>query len=71
MANKLNIELKDKIVIARGKRFLCEGGFGCSPQTSGVKIFGKFIDDKTLNSKGEQYTEFISGYEVEKIVTKK
>lgn len=68
MANNLQMELEGKVVLARGKRFLCEGGFGCSPNTNGIKIFGRFIDDKTLNSKGEPYTELISGYEVDSLV---
>lgn len=62
MANKLNIELKDRVVIARGKKFLCKDGFGCSPETNGCKILGYFLGE--LNRHGEPYMEFISGYEV-------
>jgi hypothetical protein len=67
MANKINQELKDKVVIARKKEFKCVEGFGCSPNTNGCKILGYFVNGE-LNSKGEPYMEFISGYEVEKII---
>jgi len=62
MANNLKIELKDKWVKARGKEFFCMDGFGCSPQTNGNKILGYFKGE--VNSKGEPYLEYISGYEV-------
>lgn len=71
MANKLNIELKGKKVIARGKEFLCKDGFGCSPLTNGNKIYGVWIDDIQLDRNGKEVWDVISGYEVEKIVTKK
>jgi hypothetical protein len=67
MANKLDQELKGKVVIARKKEFQCVDGFGCSPHTNGIKILGYFVK-RELNSKGEPYMEFISGYEVEKII---
>lgn len=57
MANALNQDLTDKIVLVDGRRFKCEGGFGCRSFCSGQKIFGRFQDT------GEEAT--ISGYDVE------
>lgn len=46
MSNSLNIDLKGKVVLVQVetgevRSFLCEDGFGCSPNTNGRKIFGK------------------------------
>lgn len=67
MSNALNIELKGKTVIMKSlsgtkagdMRFLCEDGFGCSPNTNGTKIFGRWLTDGT---KG-----VVNGYTVEKL----
>ena len=68
MANQLNIDLKDKTVKVKGreKNFYCKDGFGCSPITNGIKILGYYEGE--LNSKGEPYLEYISGYEVTELV---
>jgi len=68
MANKLNIELKGKVVEVRGKSFKCLDGFGCSPTTNGCKIYGVFTDDIQLDKNGKEVWDVISGYEVEKII---
>ena len=52
MANSLGIELQGKHIIFRtgvlkpeftGEVFLCTGGFGCSPNTQGRTLAGKFL----------------------------
>jgi hypothetical protein len=62
------MELKDKVVILseryykgteEHRRFRCESGFGCSPQTIGGAIFGTFLHD------GERCR--VEGFEVEKL----
>lgn len=42
------------------RRFLCEGGFGCHPQTNGTSVYGKWLSD------GEE--DRINGYEIESLV---
>lgn len=37
--------LKDKCKTPENQLFLAKGGFGCSPNSSGRKIFGKFLKD--------------------------
>ena len=59
MANALKVDLEGKTVVVNGRRFLCQGGFGCRTFTSGTKIFGTFLDN------GHQAS--ISGYDVEKL----
>ncbi len=52
MSNSKNMDLKGKRVIVDGqylldgkdKEFMCEDGFGCSPDTSGRKIYGKWLN---------------------------
>jgi hypothetical protein len=73
MANSLNIELTDKVVVLNEEIFKPEftalkfrlfkvsGGFGASPETIGRKIFGKFLSD------GEECG--YSGYDVERLAT--
>ncbi len=69
MANKLNQELKGKIVSVRGRTFKCLDGFGCSPSTNGAKIFGVFPDNIQLDREGKEVWDVISGYEVEAIIS--
>ena len=73
MGNNLDIDLEGKYVILykkdfprAGERpidrmFLCSGGFGCSPDTSGRAIFGHFTVD------GEDVR--VEGYQVERLAT--
>jgi len=69
MANNLGINLKDKKVIARGKVFECKDGFGCSPETSGSKIFGNWEGEPVEKDRnGIDIWDVISGYEVKGIV---
>jgi post-segregation antitoxin (ccd killing protein) len=66
--NNLKIDLTGKVVVVmkkyykgdeRARRFLCEGGFGCSPSTNGNAIGGTFLID------GERAR--IEGWQVEKL----
>lgn len=73
--NYLHQELKGKVVsviknhfgkeyqkdIAKG--FVCEGGFGCSPNTNGESIYGRWV---ATNEHGK-----ISGRDVEKLLDEK
>jgi hypothetical protein len=52
--NNLRIDITNKVVIVdkkfvkpevKDRRFLCEGGFGCLPQTNGESIYGKWLVD--------------------------
>ena len=70
MANSLNIDLTDKVVIFRQNYlkvpanehpFLVGGGFGASPHTSGSALGGTFLSD------GE--TCRMEGYMVERLAT--
>ena len=56
MASIAGIELTGKIVLVRkswfkpefaegDRRFVCESGFGCSPDCCGTRIYGKFVSD--------------------------
>ena len=52
--NHLNLNLKDMTVIMDKKHykdktneFICKSGFGCSPNTNGTKIFGRWLSDNT------------------------
>jgi hypothetical protein len=66
--NNLRIDLTGKVVTVIPKylkdvtdsRFLCEGGFGCHPDTNGTSIYGKWLVD------GEEDT--IKGFMVDKEV---
>ena len=68
MANNINAELKDRVVVVKGhkKGFMCRDGFGCSPHTNGSSIYGYYLP-ATLNSEGKEIWECISGYTVERI----
>ncbi len=68
MANALKQELAGKTVILSRKyykgteedrAFVCEDGFGVSPNTGGTAIFGHFVKD------GEKCR--VEGYEIEKL----
>jgi hypothetical protein len=69
MANALNEDLTDKVVIIgkeylrpefhHDRRFMCQDGFGCKPYTIGKAIFGYYLID------GEQ--DRIEGFMVESI----
>ena len=70
MANSLNINLTGKYVVLKSpdyigtlpeRVFLCEDGFGCSPVTSGSRIYGKFVSD------GED--DCVRGCDVERLAT--
>lgn len=62
--NSLGINLEGKIVIVKSKyckgsekerRFKCLGGFGCSPNTAGTAVFGRFlIDGEECRIEGNQ-----------------
>lgn len=53
MANKLNIDLTNKMVIdGQGKKFVCESGFGCKPTTAGGKIYGYWINKDMTKTDG-------------------
>ena len=64
MANTLNLDLHDKVVVLkpdhfkgdeRARRFLCLNGFGCNPSPlGGRRIFGRFlIDSEECSVSGE------------------
>lgn len=65
MSNRMNEDLTGRVVLVRKEllkegvdnRFLCEGGFGCHPATSGTSIYGKWVAD------GEE--DRIRGYDIE------
>ena len=72
MANSLDQELEGKYVVVDEKAynktkddiervFLCEAGFGCSAETLGRAIFGKFVFD------GEECR--VEGYHVKRLAT--
>ena len=70
MANILNLDLNNKIVVVDGKLysgsvikrlFRCKSGFGCESFTSGRAIYGEFLVD------GERCR--ISGYDIVRLAT--
>ena len=67
MANALGIDLMGKVVVVKGdmcaldRLFECSGGFGCSPDTTGRKVFG------TLLCRGTE--GFVYGDDVERLAT--
>ena len=71
MSNKLKLDLESKIVLVKKElfregtdlRFLCEGGFGCSPLTNGTKIYGKWVSDNT--------GDCIGGYDIDRLLTER
>jgi hypothetical protein len=76
MANRLNIDLKDKTVVILGeyldaaykeapeheREFQVEGGFGCGPELSGRALLGYWVAD------GQR--DRVEGYMVEKLAEK-
>lgn len=67
--NNLHLELEGKTVLVLSKylkpevkdrRFLCEGGFGCSPITNGETIYGKWIADGEKDSIRGRWVESLS-----------
>lgn len=68
--NNLHIDLTGKVVSVipkylnetglKDNRFLCEGGFGCHPATTGTTIYGKWVGD------GED--DHIKGFMVDKLL---
>ena len=68
--NALNKNLKGKTVWVKKngelRAFICESGFGCSPNTNGRKIFGKW-EAMTINGRPCGKEEMIYGHEVESI----
>ena len=68
MANSLNIELEGKYVVVDRKKyndeigiFLVVDGFGTSPSTHGIAVFGKWLSDNTEDR--------ISGYDIKRLAT--
>lgn len=73
MANALNEDIMGKHVVIpetyfkpefhdiKFRVFKAEGGFGCSPHTSGTAVFGETIYD------GDRFR--IEGYEIERLAT--
>jgi hypothetical protein len=72
MSNAIHKDLLGKVVLVspkclraevKDRRFLCEAGFGCHPNTMGRQIYGKWVSD------GEE--DSILGMFVESIVEQK
>ena len=73
--NSLGTDVKDKHIILSGKYFkgddihrvfLCRGGFGCSPETSGYAIFGlQESTGKEFRIEGNELGRFADSGEVD------
>lgn len=72
--NLLRTNLTDRVVLVKkeilkpdykniDRRFLCQGGFGCHPNTMGKQIYGIWLCDNTDGN--------ITGYDVESLVEEK
>jgi len=60
MANALNTIIDNKHIVSRGTVYLCKGGFGAVPFTSGSAVFVENTD----GAPGR-----ISGYDVDRLAT--